>query len=74
VRYELTGAPHEWVNGKDVFLHVAAEYGAATSQCAEFGGPGLGQLPMTFLREIVAVGGIIPQLEASGRLRPATEH
>ena len=27
-----------------------------------------------FLREIVAAGGIFPQLEASGRLRPATEH
>ena len=27
-----------------------------------------------FLREIVAAGGIVPQLEASGRLRPATEH
>ena len=26
-----------------------------------------------FLREIVAAGGIFPQLEASGRLRPATE-
>ncbi len=56
VRYELTGAPHEWVNGKDVFLHVAAEYGAATGQCVEFGGPGLGQLPMTDRRTIATQG------------------
>ena len=27
-----------------------------------------------FLREILAAGGIFPQLEANGRLRPTTEH
>src|ERR1700751_3871154 len=38
IRYELTGAKHDVVTGKDIFLHVAGVYGDATHHNLEFGG------------------------------------
>ncbi|MQA95180.1 MAG: homoaconitate hydratase family protein [Streptosporangiales bacterium] len=55
-RYELTGAKHPWVNGKDVFLHVAGAYGEATGHALEFGGPGLATVPMSDRRTIATQG------------------
>jgi 3-isopropylmalate/(R)-2-methylmalate dehydratase large subunit len=40
------------VSGKDIFLHIAAEYGDATNQNLEFGGPGLASVPMSDRRTI----------------------
>lgn len=52
VRYELAGALPGGISGKDVFLHIAAEYGDAANQNLEFGGPGLAGLPMNDRRTI----------------------
>jgi 3-isopropylmalate/(R)-2-methylmalate dehydratase large subunit len=52
VRYELTGALPAGVSGKDVFLHIANEYGDATNQNLEFGGPGLAAVPLNDRRTI----------------------
>lgn len=56
LRYELTGEKHQWVNGKDIFLHVAGTYGDATGHAVEFGGPGLAALPMSDRRTIATQG------------------
>jgi 3-isopropylmalate/(R)-2-methylmalate dehydratase large subunit len=52
VRYELTGTKPDGVSGKDVFLYLADEYGDATNQNLEFGGPGLASIPMNDRRTI----------------------
>jgi 3-isopropylmalate/(R)-2-methylmalate dehydratase large subunit len=52
IRYELEGTRPEQVSGKDIFLHIAAEYGDATNQNLEFGGPGLASVPMSDRRTI----------------------
>jgi 3-isopropylmalate/(R)-2-methylmalate dehydratase large subunit len=52
VRYELLGALPAGISGKDVFLHIANEYGDATNQNLEFGGPGLTSVPMNDRRTI----------------------
>jgi 3-isopropylmalate/(R)-2-methylmalate dehydratase large subunit len=52
VRYELTGALPTGISGKDVFLHIANEYGDATNQNLEFGGPGLASVPLNDRRTI----------------------
>ncbi|HJP73823.1 MAG TPA: aconitase/3-isopropylmalate dehydratase large subunit family protein [Pseudonocardiaceae bacterium] len=52
VRYELTGALPTGISGKDVFLHLANEYGDATNQNLEFGGPGLASVPLNDRRTI----------------------
>lgn len=52
VRYELTGTMPDGVGGKDVFLYLANEYGDATNQNLEFGGPGLASVPMHDRRTI----------------------
>ena len=52
VRYELTGALPTGVSGKDVFLYIANEYGDATNQNLEFGGPGLAGIPLNDRRTI----------------------
>ncbi|WP_243769951.1 3-isopropylmalate dehydratase large subunit [Amycolatopsis acidicola] len=52
VRYELVGAKPAGVSGKDIFLYLAAEYGDATNQNLEFGGPGLASIPMNDRRTI----------------------
>lgn len=56
VHYALSGRIHPWVNGKDVFLHIAGRYGDATGHAVEFGGPGLAGLPMTDRRTIATQG------------------
>ncbi|HEY2699411.1 MAG TPA: aconitase/3-isopropylmalate dehydratase large subunit family protein [Pseudonocardiaceae bacterium] len=52
IRYEFTGALPTGISGKDVFLYVANEYGDATNQNLEFGGPGLASVPMNDRRTI----------------------
>lgn len=56
IRYELTGTPSAWINGKDVFLHIAGKYGDATNRALEFGGDGLTALPMSDRRTIATQG------------------
>src|SRR6201990_1091108 len=46
IRHEFAGVKPEVVSGKDIFLHIANEYGDAPNQNLEFGGPGLAALPM----------------------------
>jgi 3-isopropylmalate/(R)-2-methylmalate dehydratase large subunit len=52
VRYELTGTLPTEISGKDVFLYIADTYGDATNQNLEFGGPGLGSVPLNDRRTI----------------------
>lgn len=52
IRYELEGAKPETVSGKDVFLHIATEYGDAPNLNLEFGGTGLSGVPMHDRRTI----------------------
>src|ERR1700757_3650671 len=56
VRYELFGAKPNTVSGKDVFLHIANEYGDAANLNLEFGGPGLAGIPMHDRRTIATQG------------------
>jgi 3-isopropylmalate/(R)-2-methylmalate dehydratase large subunit len=56
IRYELTGTPQPWINGKDIFLHIAGAYGDATNCALEYGGPGLDALPMSDRRTIATQG------------------
>jgi hypothetical protein len=55
IRYELDGLKHEWVNGKDIFLHIAGNYGDATGHAVEFGGPGI--ISLTRVRRRAEVPG-----------------
>jgi 3-isopropylmalate/(R)-2-methylmalate dehydratase large subunit len=52
VRYDLTGTLPTGISGKDVFLYIANEYGDATNQNLEFGGPGLATVPLNDRRTI----------------------
>ncbi|BBX62468.1 3-isopropylmalate dehydratase large subunit [Mycobacterium saskatchewanense] len=52
IRYEFHGAKPNTVSGKDVFLHIANEYGDAANRSLEFGGPGLAGIPMHDRRTI----------------------
>lgn len=56
IRYELAGAKPAEVNGKDVFLHIAAEFGDAANLNLEYGGPGLASLPVSDRRTIATQG------------------
>ena len=56
LRYELTGEKHAYVNGKDIFLHIAGQYGDASDHAVEFAGPGLATLPMPDRRTIATQG------------------
>ncbi|OBJ07902.1 aconitase/3-isopropylmalate dehydratase large subunit family protein [Mycobacterium sp. 1465703.0] len=56
IRYEFHGAKPEVVSGKDIFLHIANEYGDAPNQNLEFGGPGLAGIPMHDRRTIATQG------------------
>src|ERR1700742_4876957 len=56
IRYEFAGVKPEVVSGKDIFLHIANEYGDAPNQNLEFGGPGLAALPMHDRRTIATQG------------------
>jgi 3-isopropylmalate/(R)-2-methylmalate dehydratase large subunit len=52
IRYELVGKKPDVISGKDIFLHIAGTYGDATNHNIEFGGPGLGSVPMNDRRTI----------------------
>lgn len=56
IRYELVGTKPDHINGKDIFLAIAARYGDATDHALEFGGPGLASVPMTDRRTIATQG------------------
>lgn len=56
VRYELEGRMPPGVSGKDVFLHIANEYGEATNHNVEFGGPGVASMPLNDRRTIATQG------------------
>jgi 3-isopropylmalate/(R)-2-methylmalate dehydratase large subunit len=56
IRYELLGAKPNTVSGKDIFLHIANEYGDAANLNLEFGGPGLAGIPMHDRRTIATQG------------------
>jgi 3-isopropylmalate/(R)-2-methylmalate dehydratase large subunit len=56
IRYQLDGVKPEVVSGKDIFLHIANEYGDAPNQNLEFGGPGLTGIPMHDRRTIATQG------------------
>src|SRR6202453_4837830 len=56
VRYELDGVKPDTVSGKDIFLHIANEYGDAANLNLEFGGPGLSSIPMHDRRTIATQG------------------
>ena len=56
IRYELEGVQPSIVSGKDIFLHIANEYGDAANLNLEFGGPGLAGIPMHDRRTIATQG------------------
>src|SRR6201997_3024359 len=56
VRYQLEGVKPNTVSGKDIFLHIADEYGDAANLNLEFGGPGLTGIPMHDRRTIATQG------------------
>ncbi|MBG6095843.1 3-isopropylmalate dehydratase large subunit [Nocardioides luteus] len=56
IRYEFTGSLPAGVSGKDVFLHIANEYGDATNRNLEYGGPGLASIPLHDRRTIATQG------------------
>jgi 3-isopropylmalate/(R)-2-methylmalate dehydratase large subunit len=55
VRYELTGALSPVAAPKDVFLHLAAQYGSHVATTIEFGGPGLATLSMDERRQLTTM-------------------
>lgn len=55
VRYNFTGVMPPQVSGKDVFFHIAQEYGGHTNTSVEFGGPGLKDMPMSDRRTIATM-------------------
>jgi 3-isopropylmalate/(R)-2-methylmalate dehydratase large subunit len=55
VRYEFEGELPPHVSGKDVFFHIAQEWGGHSNLSMEFGGPGLASLPMTDRRTIATM-------------------
>lgn len=56
IRYELVGTKPPHLNGKDIFLAIANEFGDATDHALEFGGPGLASVPMSDRRTIATQG------------------
>jgi len=56
IRYQLDGVKPDSVSGKDIFLHIANEYGDAANHNLEFGGPGLASVPMHDRRTIATQG------------------
>jgi 3-isopropylmalate/(R)-2-methylmalate dehydratase large subunit len=56
IRYELEGAKPDSVSGKDIFLHIANEYGDSANLNLEYGGPGLANVPMHDRRTIATQG------------------
>jgi 3-isopropylmalate/(R)-2-methylmalate dehydratase large subunit len=56
IRYEFGGVKPLEVSGKDIFLHIANEYGDAANVNLEYGGAGLGGIPMHDRRTIATQG------------------
>jgi 3-isopropylmalate/(R)-2-methylmalate dehydratase large subunit len=56
IRYQFEGVKPDTVSGKDIFLHIANEYGDAPNLNLEFGGPGLASVPMHDRRTIATQG------------------
>jgi 3-isopropylmalate/(R)-2-methylmalate dehydratase large subunit len=56
VRYELTGRLSLGVSTKDLFLHIAQEYGDHANQNIEFGGPALAHLSIDARRTLTTMG------------------
>jgi 3-isopropylmalate/(R)-2-methylmalate dehydratase large subunit len=56
IRYQLDGVKPDTVSGKDIFLHIANEYGDAANLNLEFGGIGLASIPMHDRRTIATQG------------------
>jgi 3-isopropylmalate/(R)-2-methylmalate dehydratase large subunit len=56
IRYELDGDRPAMVSGKDIFLHIANEYGDAPNLNLEYGGSGLAGIPMHDRRTIATQG------------------
>jgi 3-isopropylmalate/(R)-2-methylmalate dehydratase large subunit len=56
VRYELEGRLKPGVSAKDVFLHIAGQWGAHVNQNVEYGGPGLANLSMNARRTLAIMG------------------
>lgn len=56
IRYEFGGSKPPEVSGKDIFLHIANEYGDAANVNLEYGGAGLGGIPMHDRRTIATQG------------------
>jgi len=55
VRYEFHGKLPPHVSGKDVFFHIAQEWGGHSNLSMEFGGPDLASLSMTDRRTIATM-------------------
>ena len=55
IRYEFKGKMAPLVSGKDVFFHIAQEYGAHTNLNLEFGGPGLAAIQMSDRRTMATM-------------------
>ena len=55
IRYEFDGSLPELVTGKDLFFHIAQEYGGHSAKNVEFGGPGLGGLPLSERRVVTTM-------------------
>jgi 3-isopropylmalate/(R)-2-methylmalate dehydratase large subunit len=56
VRYDLTGRLAPGVSTKDLFLHIAQEYGDHANQNIEFGGPALADLSIDARRTLTTMG------------------
>jgi 3-isopropylmalate/(R)-2-methylmalate dehydratase large subunit len=56
IRYEFGGSMPPGLSGKDVFLHLANQYGDATNHNLEYGGPGLASVPLNDRRTIATQG------------------
>jgi 3-isopropylmalate/(R)-2-methylmalate dehydratase large subunit len=56
VRYQLSGELRPGVYAKDLFLHLAGNWGHHTNQNVEFGGPGLAALGIDARRTIATMG------------------
>jgi 3-isopropylmalate/(R)-2-methylmalate dehydratase large subunit len=56
IRYDLSGELRPGVSAKDVFLHLAGNYGHHTNQNIEFGGPALPALSIDARRTLATMG------------------
>jgi 3-isopropylmalate/(R)-2-methylmalate dehydratase large subunit len=52
VKYELHGTLPSWVTAKDVFFHIAGQWGSHATMNVEFGGPALPSLSLDARRTI----------------------